>query len=461
MSNSIKKDLGTGNQNIKDIQRVFELSKKLSEQKKEINDPLEDRIKNKIEELSTTGSMNSEIIPIVVGTSGMTIKSDNISKSEYLSRLNVDHSLYENIIFTEEEAKRISRKMTRLSAGVNSVVPMACTGESCVFKTTCLTGNTLVTLFDGTTKKISDLKRRDRLLSFNTKTKMVEFDQAFDNVKHMGNKPIYRIVTTHGHFVFCTVDHPIYVSEGKKKNFNWSSIEDGVSVGDMVVITDSFYNELVENDIEDMEQYGDCFLSEISSIDYIGKEDVFDIEVVKNKNFFANGMLVHNCPYYEEDKAPVGLPCLVEVNLLHFYTTQYLNEFDVDPSRITEMHLVGELAELDIYEMRSTKLIAEKYPTMISDVVMGFDSEGTPLINEDISKVFDLKERLKKSRMKILETLMATRKERVKSAIAAAGVGEVRTISSLYDKLESIKASMSSMKESRSGDIIDVEAEEV
>ena len=34
MSNSIKKDLGTGNQNIKDIQRVFELSKKLSEQKK-------------------------------------------------------------------------------------------------------------------------------------------------------------------------------------------------------------------------------------------------------------------------------------------------------------------------------------------------------------------------------------------------------------------------------------------
>ena len=73
----------------------------------------------------------------------------------------------------------------------------------------------------------------------------------------------------------------------------------------------------------------------------------------------------------------------------------------------------------------------------------------------------DLKERLKKSRMKILETLMATRKERVKSAIAAAGVGEVRTISSLYDKLESIKASMSSMKESRSGDIIDGEAEEV
>ena len=187
----------------------------------------------------------------------------------------------------------------------------------------------------------------------------------------------------------------------------------------------------------------------------------YDVNSPITKNFFANGMLVHNCPYYEEDKAPVGLPCLVEVNLLHFYTTQYLNEFDVDPSRITEMHLVGELAELDIYEMRSTKLIAEKYPTMISDVVMGFDSEGTPLINEDISKVFDLKERLKKSRMKILETLMATRKERVKSAIAAAGVGEVRTISSLYDKLESIKVSMSSMKESRSGDIIDGEAEEV
>ena len=57
MSNSIKKDLGTGNQNIKDIQRVFELSKKLSEQKKEISDPLEDRIKNKIEEKMTTNDI--------------------------------------------------------------------------------------------------------------------------------------------------------------------------------------------------------------------------------------------------------------------------------------------------------------------------------------------------------------------------------------------------------------------
>jgi len=28
---------------------------------------------------------------------------------------------------------------------------------------------------------------------------------------------------------------------------------------------------------------------------YIGKKDVYDLTTVKNHNFFANGVLVHNC----------------------------------------------------------------------------------------------------------------------------------------------------------------------
>ena len=220
-----------------------------------------------------------------------------------------------------------------------------------------------------------------------------------------------------------------------------------------------FYNEKLEAYIEDATEYGDAFKTKIISIEADGEEEVFDVTIVKNKNFFAGGIVAHNCPYYEVNKAPVGLPCLVETNLMHFYTSQYMEEFDVDPSRITEVHLIGELSEFDIYEMRATKLLAEKYPTLLQETCMGFDGEGNPIINDDVSKVWDLKERLKKSRMKILEVLIATRKERAKTAIAAVSAQESTSMAGLRDKLDSllrdVRQGGGPVKRNKDEDIID------
>ena len=45
---------------------------------------------------------------------------------------------------------------------------------------------------------------------------------------------------------------------------------------------------------------------------------------------------------------------------------------------------------------------------------MGIDNTGTVIENQEISKAFDLKDRIKRNRMKVLESLMATRKEKMK-----------------------------------------------
>ncbi len=98
------------------------------------------------------------------------------------------------------------------------------------------------------------------------------------------------------------------------------------------------------------------------------------------------------------------------------------------------MHLVSELAEFNIYEMRITKYLAENHQTLLQDVMTGVDPNGNIIQNQEISRAFDLKERIKKNRMKVLEALMATRKEKLK---VIATVSEKTSSSSKMADLKS------------------------
>ena len=63
----------------------------------------------------------------------------------------------------------------------------------------------------------------------------------------------------------------------------------------------------------------------IKQISVIENEDVYDLTTTDNHNFYANGILVHNCG--EQVLAPSGVCCLGSINL-----TQYVNDktFDLD-----------------------------------------------------------------------------------------------------------------------------------
>lgn len=157
---------------------------------------------------------------------------------------------------------------------------------------------------------------------------------------------------------------------------------------------------------------------------------------------FAN-----SCPYVKENKVPLGRPCLVEKQLIEYYTTQYIEEFDVDMDNLTEVYMVSELAEYNIYEKRVTERLASEHQSLMQDVVATVDHTGEEIVNEEISRAWDLKERIKKSRMKVLEALMATRKDRVKLKVdGGGGSSAAEQMSSLKGKLEELKADISKMK---------------
>lgn len=153
-----------------------------------------------------------------------------------------------------------------------------------------------------------------------------------------------------------------------------------------------------------------------------------------------------SCVYYEIGKVPLGKPCLVETQLIEYWMAQYFEEFEVNPTRITEVHLISELAELDIYEMRVTKYLAENHQTLLQEVMSGVDPAGNIISNLEVSRAFDLKERLKRQRMKVLEALMATRKEKIKAITGVTGGTDAASrISELKEKLEKLNRDVSAV----------------
>ena len=157
---------------------------------------------------------------------------------------------------------------------------------------------------------------------------------------------------------------------------------------------------------------------------------------------FAN-----SCIYVQENKIPLARPCLIEKQLIEYWTVQYMEEFNVDINNTTEVLMVSELAEFNIYEKRITQHLSEKHQDLLQDFVMGFDANGNELVNKDISKAWELKEKIKSKRMKVLEALMATRKERTKLKIEEkTGNTSSEQIGSIRKRLEELNRAISQIR---------------
>jgi hypothetical protein len=128
-----------------------------------------------------------------------------------------------------------------------------------------------------------------------------------------------------------------------------------------------------------------------------------------------------DCPFVElqrstgDIKVPVGRKCPIEKELIAFWVARYMQTFDIDPDNQAEVSLIVELAELDIFDYRCSLILSRaENAEMTQEVVVGVDTAGNPISNEEIHKAFEIKERVKKRKHTILESLVGTRKEQYK-----------------------------------------------
>jgi hypothetical protein len=125
------------------------------------------------------------------------------------------------------------------------------------------------------------------------------------------------------------------------------------------------------------------------------------------------------CPFVKIKKVPLGRVCPLEQQLIILWTEQYIREYNVDPANFSELSLVQELAELDIYDRRATFLLQKgEGQTMLQKQPTGIDAEGNVVYQTQIHQAWEAKERFKNRKLKIMEALVGTRKEKYKKEAA-------------------------------------------
>lgn len=170
----------------------------------------------------------------------------------------------------------------------------------------CTLGDTLVSVKKNSERKAKYV-RIDQIVkdfengvsykvrSYNTKTKTVEYKLITNAWMTRKDAEVLKISFEDGaNFVKLTPDHKVYLAESS----TWVEAKD----------LDQSEAMLMFSDEDNMQRH--TFLHSIEKSD---NADVYDLTVEGNHNFFANGLLVHNCA--EQSLADGETCCLAEIYL--------------------------------------------------------------------------------------------------------------------------------------------------
>ena len=153
----------------------------------------------------------------------------------------------------------------------------------------CLVGDTRVETEFGH-KEIKDIEIGDKVWTFNVDTQKRELAGV---TMHMnkGVKDVFEIRTLHNQ-IEGTSDHKLLCYENN--SLVYKEIQD-INIGDLLVVDNSNNKQEKKYDLVNRLENG--FKTEkVRYKEYVGKKTTYDITVSnKNSNFFANGIVAHNC----------------------------------------------------------------------------------------------------------------------------------------------------------------------
>lgn len=119
-------------------------------------------------------------------------------------------------------------------------------------------------------------------------------------------------------------------------------------------------------------------------------------------------------------KAPVGQPCILEMTMFRDATTSYMKEYDVHPQNFTEFNIVTELAEIEVLQWRLNMALAlPQNATLVIDQVVSIDpTTGQPITQQQVSPLFEQKQKLANRKTKLIKLMVGDRQEKYKKEAA-------------------------------------------
>ena len=157
------------------------------------------------------------------------------------------------------------------------------------------------------------------------------------------------------------------------------------------------------------------------------------------------------CPYQQMNKAPVGKPCSIEIQLIQYWIVKYMEEYEVDPASFTEVSYCNELSEIEVMLSRLNQQLGKpENADGTIDQMVGIAHDGTPITQKQISPIVEQKEKLLNRKSKIIKLMVGDRQEKYKKE-AALKVRESKDPSSRQAetrrKLEALQRGMAKIEE--------------
>lgn len=369
-----------------------------------------------------------EYLPALPSSGLFLDKSEVISRDSILNSLAPDKSKYEALSFTPEEAEKAKRFLGKMTTGASAAVPMVCRGSACSYSEKCVHEDTLVLAVRGLVK-IKDIKEGEKIYTSSDSLNIEK--STVLRVLNSGTKECVTIRTFNNNILTVTLDHHFRVSINSI--IKWMTLEEILRTPEVKLLSVEPSSDLSSESIVD---FFEDFIIEVSKP---FESQVYDLTVKTNSNFIANNLLVHNCDFYQMDKVEVGETCLLEENLIEYWTAKYFDEFDIDMNSITELHTVSRLVEITIKEMRMNLYTSIHEQDLMQDFITSVDEAGNEIVNKGVSTAHTIREQLCARKFKILESLNATREKKAKLQLGAASlVSEQSGYSKLRNTVEQL-----------------------
>lgn len=143
-----------------------------------------------------------------------------------------------------------------------------------------------------------------------------------------------------------------------------------------------------------------------------------------------------SCPLMKKGIAPRGKPCPIEMAAVQQFFADYVEELEVDVTRMVEVSMVRDLVDQEIQQMRKTWLLSQEH--FIQENVAGVDSEGNVVTKKELHQAVDYEERILKRKEKLRNQLLATRESKAKAG--QSKIDHAQAIADLMEKTRQIES---------------------
>jgi len=146
-------------------------------------------------------------------------------------------------------------------------------------------------------------------------------------------------------------------------------------------------------------------------------------------------IFAETCPLHQQNLAPKGKPCPIEMSVVSQFTTEYMNQLEVHPDNLVEVSMIRDLVDQEVQYLRKTKLLAKEH--FIQENTIGVDEDGQPILKKELHLAVELEDKLHKRRKDLRNQLLATREAKAKAG--QMQVDSAQAISDILYKVQAIE----------------------